>query len=288
MARVLESIEKFLQDRRATHNGADLLDRWTKSMETQVNVSAEGGEAVEGMRNTWTDGTTKWWNIRIPKKASSQPEFKDYELHWSLKDHAAAIGMTGWDWQEKRSHFVGFDFDAITGHAAGVGIADDKLQAVKEAACAVPWVEVRKSTRGAGLHLYVSFADGVATENHTEHAGLARAVLAKLSTEAGFDFASQIDACGSVLWCWSRSMKGEGFKQIKSAERALTAAEVPADWRDHIDVVTRKRAKVRVRGVVDEASFDSLVASRNLVPLDSKHKAVIEQLAAQLLRRLGP
>ncbi len=281
--KVLDSIEQFLKDRRATHNGPDLLDRWTPAMETQVNVSAEGGTAVEGMRNTWTDGSEKWWNIRAPKNAKTEPEFNDYELRWSLDKHVEAIGSTGWDWVAKRSRWLGFDFDAITGHAAGVGITADKLEAVKQAAIAVPWVELRKSTGGAGLHLYVYLAGEVATANHTEHAALGRAVLGMLSTEAGFDFASQIDACGTNMWVWHRKMNldNEGLKLIKAAERNLTGADLPSNWRDHIDVVTRKRSKVRVRGIGDEASLESLAASRNAVPLDAKHKAVIERLASR-------
>lgn len=280
MATVLESIETFLRSHRDSHNGPDLLDRWTPSMETQVNVSPEGGTGVEGMRNTWTDGSQKWWNIRVPKKAGSEAEFNDYQLRWSLEDHAEAIGSTGWDWKEKCSRWVGFDFDAITGHAAGVGIDAEALEAVKKAASAIPYVEVRKSTGGAGLHLYVCFAEGVPTANHTEHAALARAVLAMLSSEARFDFASQIDACGGVLWLWHRKMtaENEGLKLIKAAERTLTVAELPTNWKDHVEVVARKRAKVRVRGVVDETAFESLASARTLVPLDAKHRAIMDRL----------
>src|SRR5450755_3913377 len=75
----LETIQQFLQDRRATHNGPDLVDHWTQDMETQVNVSAEGGQPLEGKRGIWTDGATKWWNIRVPKKAKTEPEFKNYD-----------------------------------------------------------------------------------------------------------------------------------------------------------------------------------------------------------------
>jgi hypothetical protein len=278
MLNVLDSIEQFLKQQRATHNGPDLLDRWTASMETQVNVSADGGEPVQGKRGTWTDGNEKWWSIRVPKNANSEPGFNNYPLPWSLDSRVEAIGCTGWDWQEKRSRWVGFDFDAITGHAAGVGISDEKLGEVKQAAMSVPWVEVRKSTGGAGLHLYVYFeGDGVETANHTEHAALARTVLAKLSTEANFDFASQIDACGSVLWIWHRKMtsENEGLKPVKAAACELSSSDMPSNWRDHVEVVTRKRSKVRVRCVDDDASFESLASSRTVVPLDAKHKAVI-------------
>ena len=56
MPTAIESLRSFLQARRVTHNGPDLLDRWTPAMETQVNVAAGKGEPVAGKRNTFTDG----------------------------------------------------------------------------------------------------------------------------------------------------------------------------------------------------------------------------------------
>ena len=42
--------------------------------------------------------------------------------------------MTGWDWQARRSRWVAFDFDSLTGHAKGVGISDEELEKVRQAA----------------------------------------------------------------------------------------------------------------------------------------------------------
>ena len=42
----------------------------------------------------------------------------------------------------------------------------------------------RRSTRGGGYHVYVPVAD-IPTENHTIHAVLARAILAKISADTG-------------------------------------------------------------------------------------------------------
>ena len=58
----------------------------------------------------------------------------------------------------------------------------------------IPWVTVRKSTGGNGIHLYVFLPD-VPTANHTEHAALARAVLGQMSALVGFDFKAKVDAC---------------------------------------------------------------------------------------------
>lgn len=251
-------------------------------METQVFVSPEGGTPVPGRRNTWEADGESWWHIRVPKHAKTNPLFDDYRLPWSLDKRAEGIGCTGWDWEAKRSRWVGFDFDAITGHAVGVGITDEKLEEVKNAATAVPWVEVRKSTSGSGLHLYVLFdGDGIETANHTEHAAVGRAVLAQLSTETGFNFASQVDACGGNMWIFHRKMtrENQGLQLVRAAERPYRSADLPSNWRDHMEVVTRKRAKVRIQGIADEASFESLASSRTAVPLDAKHRAVMEALS---------
>jgi hypothetical protein len=287
MPKVSQAIISFLTARKATHNGPDLLERYLQYagfMETQVNVSAGKGWPVDGKRSTYTDGLDEWFNIRIPKNANSEPEFKDYELRFPLDLHAEAIGATGWDWAARKSRWLGFDFDSITGHAVGVGIKDEELERVKEAACALPWVEVRRSTGGNGLHLYVYFDDaGVPTENHTVHAALGRAVLGLMSSETSFDFSSHIDACGGNMWIWARKMtrENQGLMQIKAAERPLLLTELPANWRDHVEVVTRKRSKIRINGVEQEGTqdpFEELASSRRRVPLDDKHKQIIDEL----------
>lgn len=283
MPTVTQAIQNYLNARKAHHNGPDLLERWTPYMETQINVSAGLGEPVADKRNTWTDGLIEWWNIRIPKNADSEPVFRDYNLTWPLDDHAEGIGCTGWDWSARRSRWLGFDFDSITGHAAGVGVSDEDLAKVSHAAQALPYVEVRKSTGGNGLHLYVYFDDaGIPTANHTEHSALGRAILGMMSSETGFDFASQIDVCGSNMWIWHRKMneKNEGLKLLKSADKVLSLSDLPANWKDHIEVIQRRRAKVRVEGIAegDLDPFEALANSRRIVPLDDKHKAIRDEL----------
>ena len=250
-------------------------------MEVQVNVAAGNGELVAGKKGTYSDGVNEWHSIRIPKNAMGEPEFHDYELRWPLDLHADGIGMTGWDWQAGKSRWVAFDVDSIVGHAAGVGISDDDLERVKKAAESLPYVEVRKSTGGNGLHLYV-YLDGIPTANHTEHAALARAILGMLSSETGFDFSSQIDACGQVMWVWHKKMTASngGLSVIKAAQKILTEKDLPSNWRDHIDVVMRKRARLKINGVseANEDPFDSLCSGRRMVPLDTKHKAIIDEL----------
>lgn len=286
MPQVTQAISSFLTAKKRTHNGPDLLERYLQYgpfMETQVNVAAGDGEPVDGKRSTYSDGLDTWWNIRIPKRADSDPEFKDYKLEWPLDTHAEAIGSTGWDWSARRSRWFGYDFDSITGHAAGVGIGDEELERVREAACALPWVEVRRSTGGNGLHLYVLCSEaGVPTENHTIHAALGRAILGIMSSETGFDFARHVDACGGNMWIWARKMTTEnrGLSLVKAAERCIGDDELPANWRDHIEVVKGTRSKIRVSGVEDKDQdpFDALANGRRIVQLDDQHKKIIDEL----------
>lgn len=233
--KVREAIRAFLHEKRDEHNGVDLLDRWNPAMETQVKISSEGGKPVEGRRNTFTNGLYDWFNIRVPKNADTEPEFKDYELRFPLSEHVEGIGSTGWDWEKCRSRWVGFDFDSLIGHAARVGITETQLAEVAEKAKALSYVEIRKSTGGNGLHLYVYFEeDGIPTKNHTQHAELARCILGMMSSEVGFDFSSKIDACGGNMWIWHRKMtkENEGLKLLKTATKVLSASELPENWRD--------------------------------------------------------
>lgn len=282
--KVTQSLRSFLEARLADHNGPDLLQVYLDhcpSLETQVNVAAGTGEPVAEKRNTYTDGTSEWFSFRIPRNAASEPEFTDWSISWPLDLHAEGIGSTGWDWNARCSRFVGFDFDAITGHAAGIGIADEELRRVREAAEALPYVQVRRSTGGAGIHLYV-FLDAIPTANHTEHAALARCILGMMASEVGFDFASQIDACGGNMWLWHRKMTKEnnGLSLLKPHTKTLTVDDLPSNWRDNVEVVTRRRQKVSVPGLVEGSGdpYDVLTQSHRRVPLDETHKRAIAEL----------
>ena len=283
MKLISQAIVDFLAAK-VDHPGRDLLDRYLQhgtDLETQVNVAAGNGEPVAGKRATWTDGVREWWNLRIPKNAYDEPEFKDYKLTWPLEEHAEAIGSTGWLWTRRASLWVGWDFDHVTGHAAGVGITEEELARVRMAAEALPYIEVRKSTGGKGIHLYCHL-DEIPTANHTEHAALSRCIMGMMSAEVGFDFARSVDCAGGNMWLWRRNLGSQGLALIKPAERSLGIDDLPVNWRDHVEVVTRRRTKVRVNGIseVEQDPFDALASARQVVPLDDTHKDIIDALAA--------
>lgn len=279
-----QAIKSFLMSK----SPPDLAKLYSFDMECQVLVAQDRGERVEGETNghrwqgfTSSDQTEMWKNFRIPLHANTKPEFKDSAMKFDLSRHADGIGMTGWDWTNKKSRWVAFDFDAITGHSEKheQKLTDLELKAVQDTACKIPWVTVRRSTSGNGLHLYV-FVDGVDTENHTEHMALARAILSKMSAIAGFDFDSKVDNCGSNIWVWHRKYErsnGHGLKLIKQGE---TLTDIPINWRDHIKVASGAARKNKP-GFIPEAgtmTFEELCGQHPKVQIDAEHRALMEHL----------
>jgi hypothetical protein len=212
----------FLSNVRATHAGPDLIDRmlgFGTDLEIQINVRTDIGRPIDGDAQKREHNGFEFGPIRIPYNASGkkgEPNWRDFPAKWPLCQYAAAIGSTGWCWRRRTSHWVGFDIDAIAGHK-GSGISDGELEQVRQAAFALPYVEVRRSSSGTGYHLFV-FLDSIPCANHTQHAILARRVVKKMSHDAGFDFSSRLDVCGQNFWFWRRNMNDQSFQLVKAAQ----------------------------------------------------------------------
>lgn len=277
-----EAIKLFLTAK--TH--PDLAELYSGAMECQVNVAQDDGQRVEDTYkgkawHGWTNGQETWKTFRIPYKANSEPEYTDIPMSFSLDQHAEGIGMTGWDWKERVSRWVAFDFDALIGHSERHTrkMTPEEIDSVRERVSQVPWVTVRKSTGGRGLHLYVFIEKPEPTLNHHEHAALARAILGKISGIIGVNLESKVDTCGGNMWVWHRKMQqsdGQGLSLLKLGTK-LT--EAPLQWRDHINVVTRKKPRnlpKLVEAVQDD--FTELVSQRGSIQLDDEHRKLIQHL----------
>lgn len=258
----------------------DLLSRFlahAENMEVQVNMDPTGGVPHPTKKTSWIteDGLEEWHNYRIPRDAATEPHFKDYPLRFDLSTKVLGIGSTGWDWVEKRSRWVGFDFDSVANH--GGGLQPEELQRIREAVANLDYVEVRRSTSGTGIHLYVLV--DVPTQNHTEHAALARYILGCLCRDAGVDLRATVDICGGNMWLFHRKMTAEnqGLALIKPATRPFTEVE---GWEAHIDVVRERRHTVKIKGLdnEEEEKFNDLASAHRRVPLDAKHKEIIAGL----------
>jgi len=253
-------------------------------MECQVNVAQDNGELINGEYNGkrwkgYTDGIQVWKPIRIPFKANSEPEYTDSPMKFDLEEHAEGIGMTGWDWYNRVSKWVAFDFDGIVGHSDKHAnkLSVDELREIQDNVCDIDWVTTRLSTSGNGLHLYVYLPD-VHTDNHTEHAALGRAILHLMSAKAGYDFVSKVDICGGNMWVWHRKMRGtSGLKLLKPG---CVLESYPLNWRDHLTVTTGKRRCVLPDFISEEneGKFFELTGQRSKIRLDDEHQKLIKYL----------
>lgn len=281
-----ESIALFLKAKARP----DLADLYHPGMEVQVNVAQDGGERIEGEYNGhnwsgWTDGMQVWKPIRIPFNSMTDPHYEDSEIKFDLVAHAEGIGMTGFDFANHRSVYCAYDFDAICGHSEkhAKKLSDTELTEVRELACKIPWVTVRQSTSGSGLHLYVNLQGITGIKNHVEHAAVARSILGKMGAITGFDFNAKVDNCGGNIWIWHRKFEsagginGPGLKLIKQGE---PLSDIPINWRDHIRVTSGAKRKSKP-GFVEETEvdwFEEMCGQYTKVPLDAEHKKLIEFL----------
>lgn len=280
-----EAIKRFLIN--STHS--DLANLYNHDMEVQVNVAQDGGERIDqdfkGRQwHGWTDGIEIWKSFRIPYKANSDPEYIDKEMRFNLSQHVEGIGCTGWDWVKRLSRWVAFDFDAISGHSENhiKRLTDIQLGEIRDKVSQIPWVTVRRSTGGKGLHLYV-FVNPVTTSNHTEHSALARSILGLMSAVSGFDFESKVDICGGNMWIWHKKMSPEskGLELIKQGD---ILKDIPENWKEHVNVISGRKRK-SIPSFIEESTntdterlFEELSGQRSDIPLDDEHKRLINFL----------
>ncbi len=188
--------------------GSPFAERFHAGLEVQIQPFGAAALEAAGYPITWPAGEQYRyaWPIRIPKNANATPVDNDRPMRYAV-DAIKLIGWTGWNWRDLQSEFFIVDVDAASGHAAG--LPDEKLEATRAALCSIPYVALRQSKGGNGYHAYVEFANAPHTANHGQHAALARAVLKKMSAEAGFDFSAAADVVGGNAWFFERKTPKE-------------------------------------------------------------------------------
>jgi len=243
-------------------------------MEVQVNVAKDNGEPIQGSfeGHRWygfTDGMQTWKPFRVPFAAASNPQYVDHPIRFDISAHAEAIGMTGWNWKEKRSLWVGFDYDSLIGHKQG--LSKDELEEIHSRVRSIPYITIYSSSSGNGLHIYCLCNISPVT-NHTEHAALARAILSKTSALSGIDLQAKVDTLGGILWVWRRdAIEGKSFVLLKEATETLTDNDVP-NWQAYLDGVSR--TKLVPKKIT--TSEDELSVSRRHLKLDDRHLQLIQ------------
>jgi hypothetical protein len=188
-----------------------------------------------------------------------------------LDDHADAIGMSGWSWKELKSYWIGFELDDLLKHL-GTGVTKEEIERVIAALKKLPYVMIRRGTSGtdsSGIHVYV-FVDGIPTANHNEHAALARAVVAKIVADTGLDIQASIDACGRILWFWSKraSEDRRSYECLKQTFCTLTEDDLPG-WRNTIPA--------RPKGEKTGDVFEEMQSSFPVVEKTAEHDRFFEE-----------
>lgn len=270
------------------HNNHALIGRWGADparFETQIMCHKMGTKIPDS--NKYEDEGEIFGPMRWPYEAmSNQAHYSDPPIQFLIGRRLKAIGTTWWDWKNRRSIGLGFDFDSLIGHADGVGIPQEEIDKLDR--LDVPWLEVVRSTRGNGRHVYIWFdpENAPETHNHNEHSALARAFIPLIAQHSGLDIDSNVDCKGMVMWIHhsDANKENQGYALVKPATQILTADHVPPNWRDNIEVVSGSRTKVRVQGWTADGTqtsgdeLDEMTQANARVPLDETHLKILEEL----------
>lgn len=275
--------ENVLKD---SHNNPDLIGRWgadPSRFETQVNCFKNGTPIPD--TNKFEEDGEVFGPLRWPYDAmSDNPNYSDPPIKFIVENRAKAIGTTWWDWKNQCSVGLGYDFDSLLDHNEDVGVDQSEIEKLDN--IDVPWLEVVRSTRGNGRHVYIWFQEPYPiTKNHNEHSALASAMIPLIARHTKLDIAQNVDCKGMVMWIWHRNATHEnrGYELIKPATQILTADHVPPNWKDHIEVVSGSRTKVRVQGWTPDGTtkgdeLDEMTQANAKVRLDDTHFDILERL----------
>ncbi|HEY4761932.1 MAG TPA: primase-helicase family protein [Thermoguttaceae bacterium] len=249
------------------------LNELPTGVEWQGNIRTDLGKAMkrdDGSKYRTHDGID-FWNIRHPHNAKDKPNW-EYDPGWQFPPevYLQEVGTTGFTRSGNQAY--GIDLDSVWGH--GKGLTDERLQQIYIALEPIDYVELRRSTQGKGIHARIH-ATGVEETNHAEHQARGRALLGQLCLDAGLDFVADCDVVGGNIWFHSRRAtdSNRGFELLKPAKRILTPADMPPNWPDHLDVVRKKRNRVRVLG----GDEDQCAEWSQNVAMDDEHKRIIEE-----------
>ena len=302
MATVTQSI-RILLDQWKTGFNDDLVELYAPTMEVQANVKTrlldrdvdkvypEKKDGSKSKSFIYSDGLTEWWPLRARKNSDTEPWFKDYPMKWPVEEYVTDVGISGWDWVHRVSRLVGYDLDKLfevigdDGHAKG--LTAERIIAIDAILAPIPYVMNRRSTRGAGRHIWIPL-DDILCENHTVHAALARAVMLKLARDTGIDFPEVVDCYGSIIFIASNraTRENRGYECLQKATAKLTEDDLPG-WRNHVSV-NKKRLKAKRARSADETEsttepkarteddmFEELAASCPTFERDAEHKRIM-------------
>jgi len=265
------------------HAPIDLAARYVPGMEVLAQVEQGKGEQVyrdhrTPVPNTYEDGEHTYYSYRI-----QAPDDVHRPLTFPLCQHWSAIGWSGWDVVRGVAYGVGFDFDSLVNHGEAIGLTAEQLADVLAALKLLPYIEIRRSTSGNGFHVWVWFPldDLPQITTRIQMKALARAVIQRMAHDTGHDFADDVDHLGDILWvCAKRATKeNDGLSLVQAARHPM--ADWPRDFRDHLDVVTRKRRRTPINGTngTEAETIDDATRDRPRIALEASHRGFIADYA---------
>jgi hypothetical protein len=270
------------------HNNHSLIGRWgadPSRFETQIMCHKTGSKVPD--TNLYECDGEVFGPQRWPYDSNSNPYYSDPPIKYVVANRLKAIGTSWWDWKNKRTIGLGYDFDSLIDHPTeNVGVPQDKIDLLDN--MDVPWLEVVRSTRGNGRHLYIWFDpdDAPVANNHNEHAAIAKSFIPLIAQHTGLDIATDVDCKGLIMWIHhvNATKENQGYSLIKPSTQILTSAHVPPNWRDNLEVVSGVRTKVRVQGWTADGTLtsgdelDEMTQAHAKVPLDDVHIRILEDL----------
>jgi len=171
----------------------------------------------------------KTWIMSFPSDKCRADELMDSTRFWGISEFGYRIGISGWNYVQRVAEHVTFEFDHGDDH--NDALTTEELESLADSlggSC-----EVRRSTRGKGLHCRVKLAEPVPVKNHSEYGELCRYTLAKLGKQLGIDLPSMACGVGCILWIWSRDATPEnrGFELLYPQAEDFVA---DPDWRNQV------------------------------------------------------
>lgn len=200
-----------------------LLDALPEFLKTQPLDPVTTRLIIPGLEyQLWLDGKPK----RIPVgRNTGEPKYGGELISQKqLAARVGLIGVTGWNWHSRESQFVILDFDA-TDHEAGH--VQETLDLIVDAARRLGWVWVRRSKGGRGIHLIVVLSTPMAAQTGTAHQQNAKAVVARMTYDAGFDFPEYLDCGGVVGYVWAPQVADNAFEILLEPTCEAPAIDPP-------------------------------------------------------------
>ena len=188
------------------------------------------------------------------------------------------IGQSGWNYKTKEVGHVCFDFDLADDHTTtGVSAAD--LALIMEALSQISCCEVRLSTSGRGLHVYVKLASSVPAETRQEYTQTIDRVLTLLDELHALPFSlrSKVDTTAAgrgVLWLWTPTPNASSFKLISAATKTLSLGDWEPTAQTSQQAATGLRAGYDLNGFVSR--YVSTYQPKNYARADNGKAFLVE------------